>query len=152
MCLICHSIYDSNQCVSKISNRTEVNRCQHRAYPDHSQSILRRRCNQLLMKTCKTKSSCVYRPFRVYCYQSIITALKEHLIRPNFLTNCEQWRSRAIPHGMLGDIYDRRVWKEFASVNGRQFLSEPYNFAFSLNVDWFQPFKYLTDSVGAIYL
>ena len=152
VCPFCHSIYDSNQCETKISNTTEVNRCQHKAYPNHPQSTFRKRCNQLLMKRCKAKSSYIYRPFMVYCYQSIITALKEHLTLPNFLINCEQWRNRVIPSGMLGDIYDGRVWKEFASVNGGQFLSEPYNFAFSLNVDWFQPFKHVTNSVGAIYI
>ena len=37
-------------------------------------------------------------------------------------------------------------------INGNPFLDEPYSFAFSINVDWFQPFKHTTDSVGAIYL
>ena len=37
-------------------------------------------------------------------------------------------------------------------INGKPFLDEPYSFAFSINVDWFQPFKHTTDSVGAIYL
>ena len=32
------------------------------------------------------------------------------------------------------------------------FLSVPYNFAFSLNVDWFQPYKQSTYAAGAIYL
>ena len=30
--------------------------------------------------------------------------------------------------------------------------SEPHNFAFSLNIDWFQPYRHVTYSVGAIYL
>ena len=41
---------------------------------------------------------------------------------------------------------------KFRVVNGKPFLDNPYTFAFSLNVDWFQPFKHVTDSVGAIYL
>ena len=73
------------------------------------------------------------------------------LLRPNFLVSCEEWRDRIIPSNLLGDIYDRHVWKVFANFNGRQFLSEPHSLAFSLNVDWFQPFKHATDSVGAIY-
>ena len=152
VCPMCHCIYDSDSCVATIGRRKEVNRCKHIAYPDHPHSHLRQRCNQLLMKTCKAKSSFIYRPFKVFCYQSIIQTLKYHFSRPNFLNNCEQWRNRVIPDGVLGDIYDGRVWKEFASVNGTPFLSEPYSLGFSLNVDWFQPFKHVTDSVGAIYI
>jgi len=37
-------------------------------------------------------------------------------------------------------------------VNSKPFLSEKYNFALSLNVDWFQPFKHVSDSVGVMYL
>ena len=32
------------------------------------------------------------------------------------------------------------------------FLSAPYNFAFTLNIDWFQPFKHSTYSAGAMYI
>lgn len=32
------------------------------------------------------------------------------------------------------------------------FLSLPHNFAFTVNLDWFQPFKHSTYSIGAIYL
>ena len=74
------------------------------------------------------------------------------LSRPGFLDHCEQWRNRNIPDGILADIYDGRVWKEFKCVDGKPFLDIPYNFAFSVNIDWFQPFKHTTDSVGAIYL
>ena len=38
------------------------------------------------------------------------------------------------------------------SPNGIPFLSVPFNFALSLNVDWFQPFKHSTYSLGAIYV
>lgn len=35
---------------------------------------------------------------------------------------------------------------------GQPFLSLPYNFAFALNIDWFQPFKRYTYSYGAMYI
>ena len=53
--------------------------------------------------------------------------------------------------GVLHDIYDGNVWKEFLSVNGKSFLSLPYNFGFIINVDWFQPFKRSSYSLGVIY-
>ena len=38
------------------------------------------------------------------------------------------------------------------NYGGKPFLSEPFSFAFMINVEWFQPYKHLTYSVGAIYL
>jgi hypothetical protein len=50
------------------------------------------------------------------------------------------------------DIYDVRVWKNFLNPDGVPFLSAPFNLALSLNVDWFQPFKYSNYSAGAMYV
>ncbi len=36
--------------------------------------------------------------------------------------------------------------------NGILFLSVPLNFALTLNIDWFQPFKHTNHSTGAMYL
>ena len=68
---------------------------------------------------------------------------------PNFLQNCEQWRQRKINTELLGDIYDGKVWKEFLDFTGRLLFENKnlYSFAFSLNIDWFQPYKHVTDSV-----
>ena len=152
VCPQCHSIYDSDSCIVTTGTRKEAKTCQHIAFPDHPHASFRRRCNQPLMKSIKAKTSCIFRPFKVYCYQGIMSTLKVMLARPNFIANCEHWRRRDVPNGVLGDIYDGRVWKEFQVVNGKPFLNDPYSIAFSLNVDWFQPFKHVTDSVGAIYL
>ena len=53
---------------------------------------------------------------------------------------------------MYGDIYDGKVWKELQSVDGIPFLSVSHNYCFTLNIDWFNPFKHTEYSVGAIYL
>ena len=37
-------------------------------------------------------------------------------------------------------------------VEGKPFLNRPFNYGFILNLDWFQPYKHLTYSVGVIYL
>ena len=54
--------------------------------------------------------------------------------------------------GVYEDIYDRRMWTEFLNPDGVPFLSLPYNFAFFLNVEWFQPFKHTKYACGAVYL
>ena len=45
---------------------------------------------------------------------------------------------------VLGDIYDGRIWEDF--------LAQKYSWCLALNVDWFQPFSHVTDSVGALYM
>ena len=83
---------------------------------------------------------------------SIIESLKEMLVRPAFLEKCEAWRSRKVEDGLLADIYDGNIWKDFLNLNGVPFLSVPYNFALTLNIDWFQPFTHTNHSTGAMYL
>lgn len=57
-----------------------------------------------------------------------------------------------MPHGLLADVFDGRVWKEWQNVNGKAFLAVSRNYALMLNVDWFQPFKHSLYSVGALYM
>ena len=54
--------------------------------------------------------------------------------------------------GSCRDIYDGRIWSEFMNPMGQPFLSLPYNFAFALNVDWFEPFKRTVYACGAMYM
>ena len=82
----------------------------------------------------------------------MVESLKQFLKKPDFVRKCEAWRKRPKVEGILNDIYDGQVWNDFISPNGIPFLAIPYNFAFSINVDWFQPFKYSTYSIGAIYM
>ena len=46
----------------------------------------------------------------------------------------------------------KKLWQEFLHYNGRPFLAAPYHFGLLLNIDWFQPYKYTTSSVGVMYL
>ena len=52
----------------------------------------------------------------------------------------------------MADIYDGVVWKSFLTVNGEDFLQSRYGIGLLLSVDWFQPYKHVQYSVGAIYL
>lgn len=54
--------------------------------------------------------------------------------------------------GMLCDIYDGKVWHDFLTVNEQGFLSKSNNYALLLNLDFFQPFKHVQYSLGAIYM
>ena len=42
--------------------------------------------------------------------------------------------------------------ERFHELEGSPFLALPFNFAFSLNVDWFQPFERTQHSIGVMYI
>ena len=51
--------------------------------------------------------------------------------------------------GILEDIFDGALWKDFQTYEGTPFLSEPLAFGFMINLDWFQPLKH---SIGTTYM
>ena len=95
-CTGCHSIYPWKECViTHLDGKVESKRCSFRAFPDHPQEVRRRPCGQVLMKTvknCKGKPS-LY-PKLLYCYKSVIEALRDILVKPGFVDKCELWRTR----------------------------------------------------------
>ena len=52
----------------------------------------------------------------------------------------------------MADIYDGVIWKTFKDMNGQYFFSDRCSLGLLINVDWFQPYKHVSYSVGAIYL
>ena len=75
-------------------------------------------------------------------------SLQSFLNRSECYSQCEQWRSREQKDGIYSDVYDGNIWKNF---NGSPFLSEPGNYAVMMNLDFFQPYKHVQYSLGAIY-
>lgn len=93
-------------------------------------------------------------PRKVYCYNSIVATLKIFLQHPGFTSRCELWRERdriSIP-GLLSNVIHGTVWRDFKGPDSSRFMSHPWNLALMMNVDWFQPFKHSSYSVGVIYL
>lgn len=84
-------------------------------------------------------------------YQSLKSSIQRLVSKQGFVENCEQWRSRTAPSGYLCDIFDGSLWNEFNSTE-KNFLTHPYCYMLTLNVDWFQPFDRRVYSVGVIYL
>lgn len=64
--------------------------------------------------------------------------------RRGFVDLCEKWRERwnSVPDGVMYDIYDGRMWREFQRVCGKSFLESSFTWCFTLNVDFFQPFSH----------
>ena len=104
------------------------------------------------IKSFKANSPAIFHPYLIYCYKSVIDSLQELMLRKGFIEKCELWRQRNVLAGTYSDVYDGNVWKDFMFVNGQSFLNSPFNYAFQLNVDWYQPFEHTQHSEGAIYL
>lgn len=62
------------------------------------------------------------------------------------------WKSHVVSHGVMSDIYDGAVRASFLYVDGKEFLKSRCGIGLLINVDWFQPYKHVQYSVGAIYL
>lgn len=121
-------------------------------FPNHPQRQHRKACGCTLLKSVRSSAGTTnLYPRSLYCYQSLTDSLRKMLQRPDFFKKCELWRKRKASN-ILRDVYDGKVWNDFLNYDGQPFLSLPYNFLLSLNVDWFQPFKRTTYSVGVIYM
>jgi len=100
-------------------------------------------------------------PCLIYCYRPVSKRLAQLLCRPGVEEQCEEWRTRlaSTPPGVMTDIIQGRIWRKFQHLRdpatGRRdlpFLAAPHNLAFTINVDWVQPYLHVVYSVGVIYL
>lgn len=153
VCPKCDCLYKFEDCFEKRAGENVLKTCTYVAFPHHQQAFRRTRCNAELLKKIQMKDGKnKFYPYKVYCYKSVRETLTTLIKRSGFVSKCESWRSRTVPEGHLFDIYDGQVWKEWVNFDGVPFLENPNNYAFMLNVDWFQPFTHSIYSVGVIYM
>lgn len=134
-------------------------KCSFQAYPRHPHHRMRQSCGTPLLKTVELASQNtvqVLYPYLTYCYLGLECSLQSLLLVPGWALSCEQWREQRqllrSCDSALEDIYDGRIWKEFQSYHGQPFLSLPNCYGLMMNIDWFQPYKHISYSVGVIYL
>jgi hypothetical protein len=111
-------------------------------------------CGAVLAKKFVTgNNQTVFYPHKLYCLSSVINQLESLLKRPGMPELCEKWRRRRVESGVMADVYDGKIWKDFQTFEGKDFLNSERNIGFGINVDWFQPYKRRKDrSVGVIYM
>lgn len=77
VCPKCHSIYDYSDCFM-MKHGIEVSKtCQHCPFPQHPNKSQRKPCGAVLLQSIKTKTSMILRPWKVYCYRSLVTSLQQ---------------------------------------------------------------------------
>lgn len=152
-CPSCSAILPIDQCKVRTTDGFESMTCPYIRFPNHPQIWRRKTCSTILLKKVKTSSgTVVLKPRQTYCYHSVIDYLRRFLAQPGFQGKCEEWRTRNKEVNVFSDIYDGRIWAQFQAIDGVPFLQVPYNYALTLNVDWFQPFKHTQHSIGVMYL
>lgn len=154
VCPICHSIYEFEDCVESVGSEKRSKYCCHISYPNHPHRSHRKPCGAALLRRVRSGRGHRLVPIKVFPYMPLQKSLESLAKRPGFITSCEQWRERegTVPTSYLGDVYDGRIWHDFHSTIGHNFLSAPMSYLVTLNVDWFQPFLHTQYSVGAMYL
>ena len=157
VCPCCDACYDYDFCYTKEGINEVPKSCCHIEFPNHPHVSQRQPCGTYLMRTIRTNSVHVctkVRPIKLYAYQSIKVAMTNLLNRDGFLKLCEHWREREknLPIGHLGDIYDGRVWQNFKVIDDINFLEAPYNYCFTLNLDWFQPYSHTRKYKRCIFI
>ena len=154
VCPRCDSIYEFKDCIITLSRSKQGKNCWHVPYPNHPHHSRRKSCDAQLLRKVRCGRGYKFVPIKVYAYQPLHKSLDCLVKCEGFLSSCERWRERAFTISPLhfGDIYDGRVWHEFSSNPSMPFLSTPFCYLLTMNVDWFQPFTRTQYSVGAIYL
>ena len=123
--------------------------CVHRVAPNHTQTLRRLECGQILFNEMTSNS---FQSISTFPYIPILSSLENILVPHGMVDLCLAWKNRkSNDQGLLCNIYDGQIWTE---------LSETYlksddsilPLCLALNVDWFQPFKHTQYSVGALYL
>lgn len=150
VCRKCFTLYDLNDCFLIVEGRQQSKLCNHMCFPNHRLAYMRKKCKEPLLKDVGEEGASKFVPFKTYCYKSLKSSLETFVNREDFEDKCERWRSRQTQQNILHDVYDANIWKD---CNGRNFFfTVEGNYGLMLNVDWFQPFKHTSYSVGDIYL
>jgi hypothetical protein len=162
-CPGCHKVRPFHKCFERRGGQSHTKLCDATLLRNHKDRR-QRVCGRPLLQ--QVGAHLV--PFLTYVYKPVKIRLCELLSRDGFEDMCELWRRREIPTGLFGDVMDGSVWREFGSLpkqdahgracrdaDGKEIrypcLDVPGNYALSIFVDWFQPWKRVRYSVGVLF-
>ena len=144
MCPGCDAVFDFEYGYEKHNNEIVIRKCPHVKYPNHPQLFRQKSCDTLLMKIIKGRNGTSRPvPLKVYAYQPLKIAITNLLNKTGVLEKCNFWykRQEIISDGLMGDVYDGAVWKEFMNTDDSASSQLKLNLCLTINVDWFQPFS-----------
>ena len=152
VCPMCQILYDQElqELVTGSGTSRHSSVCTFVEFPNHPQRRFRQPCNTALMNTVRCGRSHVFRPRKIYYYYGLKLALNTLVKRPNFMNLCNLWLKSRASNDFMADITDGKVWKELVTSISPD--RTPVNIlGLLINIDWFQPYKDISYSVGVIY-
>ena len=127
--------------------------CSHIEFPNHPHIRRRGMCGHKLVKTVELIDKKIFYPYLTYCYFGLKVSLEILFMRPGFSELIEEnFKRNLVSQEKLSDVYQGKVWSDFQEYGNRTFLSCPNSLGLMMNFDFFQPYKHVAYSVGAIYM
>lgn len=151
MCPLCATRYEEGEVVRTMREKQETQFCCSRHLiaqttlsksKKHNRSARKRDGKLCGTRLTKVNRSGEVRPLLVFPYLPVLISLKRLLCERWIRDALDHWTRREVPEGVLSDIYDGRMWKNFKDRDGQKFFSGPERLGFILNVDWFQPYTH----------
>jgi hypothetical protein len=154
VCSGCHKLYEYDDCWCVVEGERRSKNCPHVPYPNHTQRQRRGPCGTPLLEVVNRDNGKLFlQPVVQYYYKSIRDTLEKMVAREKYEGLCNEWRSRDSAYfrdnGMMADIYDGRVWQRFEDTG---FFDSNTSYGLILNIDWFNPYKHSTYSIGMLYM
>lgn len=123
--------------------------CTNTVFPNHPQQSRIQQCQTPLTKVERTSDGVRVNLLNRLCYNPIAAQLAHILHR--FETEITQTSVEVHNDTLLFDIEDGPTHRSRLALLSTNDDSHEKRLVINVNVDWFQPFKHLTHSVGAIY-
>lgn len=149
-CPSCHILYDKQIVPAKFSIRDQIPKCTFVEFPQHPQLRFRKPCDELLLHIIKKGQNVEVKARRVYYYYGIKASLNAMLLREDI--NLITLRKESLDQKeFMADITDGRMWNELVNKYVTQAHFHGTFLGILVNIDWFQPYKHISYSVGVIY-
>ena len=146
VCPSCNTLYNVTEVVAE-----EGFKCTHVEFPMKSKG---KSCGMELTMQVPLVSGNKRRPKLLFPLPNLKIQINSLYQRLEFKQQLQKWTNRQIDNGMLADIYDGEIWKNFPDTSGVPYFTPETadsHLGIMINLDWFQPFDTSVYSCGAIY-
>jgi len=146
VCPSCNTLYNTAEVVV-----AEGFKCTHVEFPMRSKV---KSCGTELTVQVPLANEIKRRPKLLFPLPNLRLQINSLYQRSEFKQQLRKWTNRHVDDGMLADIYDGEIWKNFPDTSDVPYFTPETadsHLGIMINLDWFQPFESSVYSCGAIY-
>ena len=146
VCPSCNTLYNITDVVAE-----EGFKCSHVEFPMKSK---RKSCGTELTVQVPLANEIKRRPKLLFPLPNLRLQINSLYQRSEFKQQLRKWTNRHVDNGMLADIYDGEIWKNFPDTSDVPYFTPETadsHLGIMINLNWFQPFESSVYSCGAIY-